>query len=198
LIGDFRAVTVAGDLRPDRTAIVVLGSGSYSIHDWSDNEYSTTDPFAASRVLEAVRLYRLIDPAWVISSGGRVYADDPDSPTGVEMSRLLKRLGVPHERVVTETRSRNTHEESVAVASLLPKLNVDQVVLVTSDYHMRRSLGAFRAAGIHAIPAIVRDPFPPRSAADWVVPSDNGLLQTHLFVHEVLGIAYYASRGWYR
>jgi uncharacterized SAM-binding protein YcdF (DUF218 family) len=167
------------------------------IHDWSDNEYSTADPIAASRVLETVRLYKLLQPAWVISSGGKVHQDDIAPATGLAMSRLLHQLGVPLERIVTQTVSRNTHEESVAVASLLPKLEVDHLIVVTSDFHMRRTLGAFRAAGIHGIPAVVRDPFPPRSYRDWIVPSEAGLLSTNLFMHEALGVAYYAVRGWY-
>ena len=81
---------------------------------------------------------------------------------------------------------------------MLPKLNVEHLVLVTSDDHMRRSLGAFRAAGIRAIPAIVREPFPPRSWQEWVVPSDRGLWDASMLAHEILGIGYYAARGWYR
>jgi uncharacterized SAM-binding protein YcdF (DUF218 family) len=197
LTGDLLPLSAGGDLPPGRTAIVALGSGSYVIHDWSGNEYSTTDPIAASRVLETVRLYRLIEPAWVISSGGKVHEGDIAPATGLAMSRLLHQLGVPLERIVTQTVSRNTHEESVAVASLLPKLEVDHLIVVTSDFHMRRTLGAFRAAGIHGIPAVVRDPFPPRSYRDWIVPSEAGLLSANLLMHEVLGVAYYAVRGWY-
>jgi len=114
------------------------------------------------------------------------------------MSRLLQQLGVPAERVVTETASRNTREEAVVVASMLPNLKVEHLVIVTSDDHMRRSLGAFRAAGIRAIPAIARAPFPPRSWHEWVVPSDRGLGESSKVAHEILGIGYYAVRGWYR
>jgi uncharacterized SAM-binding protein YcdF (DUF218 family) len=189
---------VATDVPPGRTAIVVLGSGSYTMRDWSDNEYSTADAMAASRVLEAVRVYKLVKPDWVISSGGKRRPDDLARATGVAMSHLLLQLGVPADRVVTETSSRNTHDESVAVAAMLPKLNVEHLVLVTSEVHMRRAIGTFRAAGVRAIPAIVREPFPPRSWQDWVVPREEGLWGTSMLAHEILGIGYYAVRGWYR
>jgi uncharacterized SAM-binding protein YcdF (DUF218 family) len=186
------------DLPPQDTAIVILGAGSYTIRDWSGNEYSTTDGYAASRVLEAVRVFRLIDPAWVISSGGKVRPDDRAIETGLAMRDLLLMLGVPAGRVLTETSSRNTHEEALAVAALLTRLKIGRAVIVTSDFHMRRTLGAFRAAGIHGIPAIVRDPFPPETFWEWIVPGPDALWRSDLMAHEVLGIAYYAARGWYR
>ena len=92
----------------------------------------------------------------MISSGGKVRAEQFAPATGAAMSRLLEQLGVPAERVLAETTSRNTREEAIMVASMLPKLNVERLVLVTSHDHMRRSLGAFHAAGLRAIPAIAR------------------------------------------
>ena len=83
----------AADVPPGRTAIVVLGSGSYAIRDWDDNEYSTTDAIAASRVLEAVRVYKLVQPDWVISSGGKVRAEQFAPATGEAMGRLLRAVG---------------------------------------------------------------------------------------------------------
>ena len=197
LVIGLRPLTAA-DVPPGRTAIVVLGSGGYAMRDWGDNEYSAPDAIAASRVLEAVRIYKLVQPDWVISSGGKVHPAQVAPATGVTMSRLLFQLGVPAERVVIETRSRSTREEAVVVASMLPTLNVEHVVLVTSDSHMRRSLGAFRATGIRAIPAIVREPFPPRTLEDWIVPGEEGLWNMGALAHEILGIGYYALRGWYR
>lgn len=197
LIVGFRPLTAA-DVPPGRTAIVVLGSGSYTIRDWSDTDYSTADVIAASRVLEAVRVYELVNPEWVISAGGKIRPDDVAQATGIAMRNLLVQLGVPADRVVTETTSRNTHEDALAVVSMLPKLNVEHLVLVTSDTHMRRSLGTFRAAGVQTIPAIVRDPFPPSSWPDWIVPGEEGLWGSSLVAHEILGIGYYAARGWYR
>ena len=186
------------DVRAGPTAIVVLGSGSFTARDWKENQFSVVDPPAATRVLEAVRVFKLIDQAWIISSGGRVDPDDPDEPTGQTMRNALVQLGVPETRIVVETKSRNTHEEAVVVAPLLASMGIRQTVLVTSEIHMRRSLGTFRAAGIDAVPAIARSPFHNLSLSDWVLPSSLGLYEGAHVAHEVLGIAYYAARGWYR
>jgi uncharacterized SAM-binding protein YcdF (DUF218 family) len=186
------------DVPASHSAIVVMGSGSYTIQNWGDGEYSTTDATAASRALEAYRLFSVVNPAWILTCGGRVQPDAFAQPTGEAIANLLHQLGVPRSRIVTQATARNTHEEALAVAAMMPKLHVRHIILVTSDFHMRRSLGAFKAVGIDATPAIVREPFPPRSLGDWILPSEFGLGRTNLLAHEVVGIGYYLARGWYK
>jgi uncharacterized SAM-binding protein YcdF (DUF218 family) len=181
-----------------RTAIVVLGSGGLTARDWDANAYSVVDPWAASRVLEAARVFRAIDAAWVISSGGRVHSDDPDVPSGDSMRDVLVQLGVPRERIIVETASQNTHDEAVIVAPMLRSLQIDHVVLVTSDIHMMRSLCTFRAAGVDSIPAISRNPLADQPKRTRLRPGERGLQTSSAVAHEVLGIAYYSARGWCR
>jgi uncharacterized SAM-binding protein YcdF (DUF218 family) len=196
LIRDLRPLTPS-DVPPGRTAIVLLGSGSFTARDWDGGEFSIVDPPAATRVAEALRVYRLVDPEWVIASGGKVRPDDPNVATGITMRDALVRLGVPLARVIVETKSRNTHEEAVVVAPILEDLDVANTVLVTSDLHMRRSLGTFRAAGIVAIPAIARHPIVGGNHSP-ILPSYRWLWYSGDVAHEALGIGYYAARGWYR
>jgi uncharacterized SAM-binding protein YcdF (DUF218 family) len=80
---------------------------------------------------------------------------------------------------------------------MLRTLGADHVVLVTSDIHMRRSLGAFRSLGLQPIPAIAPDGCFPETLRQWVTPTNHGLEYTRAVVHELLGIAYYAARGWF-
>jgi uncharacterized SAM-binding protein YcdF (DUF218 family) len=181
-----------------RTALVVLGSGGLTARDWNGNAYSIVDPWAAARVLEASRIFHATDPAWVISSGGRVYPDDPAVPSGESMRDALVQLGVPRDRVVVETQSRTTHEEAVIIAPMLRSLAVDHVVLVTSDTHMLRSLCTFRAAGIDSIAAIARNPHADAPSRTRFSPGDRGLQAFGGIAHEILGIAYYSVRGWCR
>jgi uncharacterized SAM-binding protein YcdF (DUF218 family) len=186
------------DIGPGPTAVVVLGSGSFTAHDWHDRyQFSVVDEAAANRVAEAVRIYNLIDPVWVISSGGR-FERDPNAPSGDTMRDAMIQLGVPASRILVETEARNTREEAVVVARMLRPLKAAHVVLVTTDSHMRRSLGTFRVAGIEAVPAIARTP---EKRAPWgfpLLPSQPGMEQAQAVMHEIIGIGYYALRGWYR
>jgi uncharacterized SAM-binding protein YcdF (DUF218 family) len=179
------------------TAIVVLGSGSFTAKDWDDSKFSLVDPIGASRVLEAARVYRFANAQWVISSGGVATKTEQRAPSGATMRDMLVHLGIPPSQIVVETESRNTHEEAEIIRPILARLGVQQVILVTTPEHMRRSVGTFRAAGIDVVPAIARDPFAADPWIHWLVPSQLGLSASNLFVHEVVGLVYYVLRGWY-
>jgi uncharacterized SAM-binding protein YcdF (DUF218 family) len=188
----------SADVPAGRTAIILLGSSAYSARDWEESVLTTLDRTGAERAVEGARVYHLVKPEWVISSGGRVYSDDRNAPSAEAMRDTLLRLGVPDSRILVNAKPRTTHEEAVGIRGMLKSIPADHVVLVTSDLHMRRSLGAFRAEGIHAIPAITRRP---RGRTPWNfywLPSEAGLAEAHDVAHEFLGICYYLARGWYR
>jgi len=188
----------ASDISPGTTAVVVLGSVSFTAHDWKENRFSIVDPTGADRVIEAVRVIQLINPQWVISSGGSVVPDIWNVPSGETMREELVELGVPADRILVETESRTTHEEAVIVARMLKPLNPTNVVIVTTDIHMRRSIGAFRAMGLQPIAAPARRPerHPPWDIV--FIPSDTALDDSAAIVHELVGISWYWLRGWYR
>lgn len=186
------------DVPPGRSIVVLLGSGSTARQDWSGTRMSVLDPIGMERTLEAARVYRLIHPEFVISSGGLI---DPtrseDDPAGDTMRDALIRLGVPAEHILVERKSTNTREEALEVAAMLPTLDVQHVVLVTSAIHMRRSVGMFRAAGVEVIPAIAQE----REYSDPdlnFLPTETGLRLSALTVHELAGLTYYWLKGWYK
>jgi len=187
----------ARDVPRGATAVVVLGSGDQTIRGWDAKPLSVLDPVGAARVLETWRVFRLIDPAWVISSGGSPDPTSPDEPSGIVMRDSLIALGVPAARIKLESVSRNTHDEAVLLSPMLRSLNVEHLVIVTSDVHMPRSLGIFRARGWDAIPAIAPDPDATLTLAERWSPTLAGLSLSGQVVHELLGIPYYWARGWW-
>jgi uncharacterized SAM-binding protein YcdF (DUF218 family) len=188
----------AADVPAGRIAIVVLGAGEMGLQDWDRRTVPVIGPMEASRVLETARVYRLIPDAWVISSGGAV-SSGPGAPTSAAgMRDALVFLGVPAARILMEPGSRSTRDEAVRIAPMVRSLNADGVILVTTDFHMRRSLGTFRAAGVPATPAIARDPYLSHGWRSWMLPTGQGLGLTGYVVHEFLAIGYYTVRGWLR
>src|SRR5262245_35491796 len=183
------------DWPPDQTAMVILGSGVEVIFGW-DERISLPNPGAGARVLEAVRVYRLLKPRWVISSGG-ISKGEPAEPSSTNMRDLLVRLGVPEDRIILESASRDTHSEAIEVAAMLDRLGVNRLILVTSAVHMRRSVGAFRAVGVNPVPAIAPDPRFRDTWAVWLVPRNQGLRFSSEVVHELAGLPYYWLRGWW-
>ena len=82
-----------GDLPGGRVGIVLLGSGSYQFRDWSENHIAIVDPIAASRVLEAARVFRLLDAEYIISSGGVITVTERNRPSGLTMAETLSARG---------------------------------------------------------------------------------------------------------
>jgi len=114
------------------------------------------------------------------------------------MMEALVWLGVPASRIVQETVSTTTRDEAVVIRPMLTRLGAEQVILITSDVHMRRALGAFRAAGIDALPAIAREIERDVPWTTWLLPTDDGLWIGSLNAHEVIGVTYYWLRGWWK
>lgn len=186
------------DVSPGRTAVVLLGSGSFQFRDWSENHFAVVDRIGASRLLEAARVFRLLSADYIVSSGGLATVTERNRASGLTMAEALTGLGIPTDRILVEAQSRTTRDEAVIVKEMLSAHPVDHVVLVTSQIHMRRSVGAFKAVGIDVIPAIAREPV---SIDTWwgkLIPTDKALDETGMAAHEFLGIAIYAARGWYR
>lgn len=186
------------DVPTGTTTVVVLGSGTVEVRDWADGRLAVPEFHSASRLLEAARVFRLIDAAQLISSGGHATPRERVQPSGRTMADALQALGIPADRLLVETESANTRDEAVIVSRMLRAHPTNHVVLVTSRVHMRRSIGAFRAVGIEAIPAIARDPDAPETLWGMLLPTDKGLREAALAAHEVLGLAAYSLRGWYR
>jgi|RhiMetdeSRZDD1v2_1073273.scaffolds.fasta_scaffold250590_2 uncharacterized SAM-binding protein YcdF (DUF218 family) len=185
------------DVPSGTTALVVLGAGDQVVGGW-DESVTVPNMLGAARVLETWRVFRLLNPAWVISSGGGAEPAGPLEPSAITMRDALVRLGVPPTRIKLESTSRNTHEEAVLVTAMLPSLDVQHLIVVTSDIHMRRSIAAFRAQGSNPIPAIAPDPRATIPRYQRWTPHRHGLSYTAEVVHELVGIVYYWARGWWR
>jgi uncharacterized SAM-binding protein YcdF (DUF218 family) len=182
----------------DRTAIVLLSGSEAIILGW-DGPRPHMYQSEVERVVEAARVYTLLPPAstWIISSGGGPSAPSSLPSSGVVMRDALVTLGVPASQILVEATSVNTHTQAVAIADMLQTLRPARVVLVTSAYHMPRSLGVFRAVGVDALPAIAPDSGLAMSWPERLRPSAHALVFSGLLIHEFIGTTYYRLRGWW-
>lgn len=175
-------------------AIVLLGSGARTVHG-RDGKISMVTLGGAARVLEAARLFRVLNGPLIVSSGGPPPGRDM-VPEAVTMQTALVELGVPRERIVLESASHVTHDEAMITAGMLRERGIHACVLVTSDVHMRRALGTFRHEGLDARPAVARDPLDAqRPLLSWL-PTPQGMEYSREVVHDYVGLAWYWWRGW--
>ena len=106
----------------------------------------------AIRALEVVRLYRKVRPSLVVVSGG-AYRPTGKMPEAHALRDVLVAAGVPANRVVVDSMSRDTKEHALNVSAILRARAVSQFVLVTSSVHMRRAIQAFAAMNLRVVPA---------------------------------------------
>src|SRR5262245_1784516 len=103
------------------------------------NAWSDIRPGMAERVMETVRLSKLYPQAKILYSGGGTEAQ-----VG---KKVLMRLGIAHERIIIEDRSKNTAENARLSKMVAAPKQSEKWLLVTSAVHMPRAIGAFRAIG---------------------------------------------------
>lgn len=102
----------------------------------------------ADRVLHTVELYKRGIIRKIMVSGGTGRLSGAHRKEADELAYVLQLAGVPAEDILIENESRNTHESAVLARSLLGDAYAqERCLLITSAFHMRRSLGCFRKQG---------------------------------------------------
>ena len=190
----YRPIASADEARGAR-AIVLLGSGSVNLRA-SGRQLSSVTMDAGLRALETARLFDLLHGPLVIASGGVTENDAAAAPESAALQRALVDLGVRPDRILLESRSKNTHDEAMIIKDMLSARGLTTFVLVTSPLHMRRSMMTFEREGLHPIPS--PSPLvPERSRPNYaLLPSDLWLNVADSVLYEWMARAYYWSRGW--
>ena len=104
-----------------------------------------------SRMTEAVALSRRFPSTPLIFSGGSATFSTHKLTESEVARRFFIAMGVAPDRLLFEDKSRNTDENAVFTRELIkPKPN-QTYLLVTSGFHMPRSMGIFRRQGFNVI-----------------------------------------------
>lgn len=136
---------------PDKVdGIIVLGGAEKLKLSMSWQQAQVGE--AAERVLSAAELSRRYPDVPVIYSGGSNLVQMQNIDTQGSVSHtLLTQAGIEQDRLIIETQARNTAENFFYIKPLLPEIK-GSYILVTSAFHMPRSVGVARKLGIDVIP----------------------------------------------
>ncbi|MBD0837531.1 vancomycin high temperature exclusion protein [Streptomyces sp. TRM68416] len=128
-----RLRTVADAPRTD--VAVVFGAGL-----WNDEP----SPYLAYRLDAAAELYRTgrVEVVLVTGDNSREDYDEPDA-----MRAYLTRQGVPDARIVSDYAGFDTWDSCVRAKKIF---GVDEAVLISQDFHIRRAVALCRAAGVES------------------------------------------------
>lgn len=171
-----RCETVEVAELPQADAILVLGGGM-ALRGMTGMPEMTG---SADRVWQGARIYMAGKaPRVIVTGAGTVASTIP----------LLVDFGVPASAIVSYSEPRNTAEEASRIREEFGE-NA-KIILVTSAWHMRRSLLLFRRAGLDVVPCAadyemsIRSglPLEPRDFA----PSADALMRNSIAVKEWVG-----------
>ena len=150
---------------------------------------------SADRVWHAARLYKLgVAPKVLLSGGmGPTFAGDRVQSEAHAMRILLLEFGVPSDAIVLDSTSMNTIEN---IRNIRTIVGGGSVALVTSAYHMTRTMQLVRHAGLNAqaFPTDWRSVPDLRTPGMSWVPSIGALNDSLVAIKEHLALAF-DSRG---
>jgi uncharacterized SAM-binding protein YcdF (DUF218 family) len=179
---------------PAPDGIVVLGGPFDSSISFARGRPAIND--AAERLTEAAELARRFPGARVVFTGGLGTLFTADTNESDDAARVFAAMGLAPERLTFERESRNTHENAVFTRRLVAPKPGERWLLVTSAWHMPRSIGTFRAAGfaVEAYPVDYRA----RGPADlWRLQGlgTEGLRRFETATREWIGLVAYRITG---
>lgn len=136
---------------PERVdGIVVLGGGFEAGINLVRGGYELNS--SGDRFVEAAILGARHPEAKVVVTGGAGTIILEGEADGTTAPKLLTRLGIGPERLILESQSRNTYENAVFTKEIVNAKPGETWLLVTSAFHMPRSVGLFRKAGFDVVP----------------------------------------------
>lgn len=172
-------------------AIVVFGGGALLRTD-PLHANGMLGAYSANRLLTALQLHSREQLPVVITGGAPL----PNSGNEAQISReILQSLQVTESSLIIEDKARNTHENAVNVLQLCEKYKWRKIYLVTSAFHMPRSMAEFsRAKGAYDLEL---QPYPcdyqtgskHQVSLFSFVPSQQSFSESALALHEYLGLA---------
>jgi len=162
--------------------VVVLGSGYYPREGLPVS--AALDAAGLARIVEGIRLIRLLDSSQLIVFGG---APEGRPPTAEGYAQLARELGVSESSLVILDEPLNTGEEAQA---LVDAIGDEPFILVTSASHMPRAMQLMRRSGARPIPA----PTGHLVLGSWYhsyrffIPGSYSVRKTERALHEYLGL----------
>ena len=169
--------------------IVVLGGGHVS--DQKIPATSRISNASLVRLIEAIRLHKLIPGSRLILMGGKVFDDLPEAEG---MATVARAIGMKRKDVIIEPDSKDTAEQAALVKQYVGN---DGFILVTSASHMPRSMAMFKKMGMSPVPApagyMIKESR--RVNPNNFFPGADGLNTAERAFYEYLGILWAKLRG---
>ena len=106
------------------------------------------------------------------------------------LRNYLIEIGIPDSCVLSENSSNNTYENAIYSEKILTQIHAKKelnCLIITSDYHMRRSLACFKKTNLHADPYVKKPLIKHFDLEYIIVPQSSALFSWKVLLHEIAG-----------
>lgn len=172
---------VIKEIDPTIHWVVVLSGGQAQVSGMPENALMSSA--SIKRLVEGVRLFRLLPNATLLLSGGGYLNEESEA---YHLSELAQWFAIPKQNIVIETRSINTFDQIDAIRSIVKQR---PFYLVTSAIHMPRAMSLCHELGLNPIAA------PTDFTLFWnderlgkmIIPNSYNMMYFTVALHELLG-----------
>lgn len=173
-------------------AIVILGGG---IEPPTQTQEAQLNSTTLDRLRYAVYLHRQTSLP-MLFSGGQGWGAISESPSEAAVCQRVAKEVFGVELKWLESQSRDTEDNAINSYQMLHQEGIHKIVLVSSAWHMPRSIAQFKAAGFEVLPA----PMGPialnsNTSLAWI-PSAEGLKKSSTVLREALGLQVMRLKTW--
>lgn len=183
-----------GDLEKNKVYSCAIILGGFSSGDDSGNGYFNG---SADRFIQGLKLKNNRTVTNLLVVGGNSQIIPGLFNESIWVKQQLMEFNIPENNILIETRSRNTLENALFAKEKLRNKNLNPpYLLITSAFHMRRSMYSFQKQGLEVIPYTSNYIAGKSSLSiDEFIPQASVMGQWGTYLKEVIGFGIYYVNG---
>jgi uncharacterized SAM-binding protein YcdF (DUF218 family) len=191
----YEAKPVSMQTLPKYNAGILLG-GMVSYNKYDDQGYFNP---AADRFIQTALLYKTGHINNIIIAAGNGYITKNNFREALFIKERLVQIGIPSEKIFTDTSSRNTLENARFSKKIIDSFRIQgPYLLISSAMHLPRAQMVFKKAGVDAVlypcdfgsKEIMNNFF-----QDYILPSSLALNHWDNLIKEIIGMTAYKITG---
>lgn len=167
-------------------AIIMLGGGA-NLDTPSLNGKGNLSGYSSNRLLTCAQLYNKLHVP-IIVSGGQVYSFGGNEAEIAK--RIFMNLGVNPNDIIVDTKSLNTEQNAINTAKILKAKGFYNPILVTSAFHMERSVLFFKKNKVNVTPypCDYKANINEKVTVEDFIPDSDALNNLSISIKEYIGI----------
>ena len=155
---------------------------------------------SGDRLFQTLELYHKKRVKKLLITGGSGSISKPHHREAGYIKKYLENIAIPDSSIIIENNSKNTYENAIFTKHILDSIQFKgSILLVTSSFHMRRSMAIFEKAGYKNVTPYVTNKItgPRKFEFDYCfIPNTEAVWSLNLILHEMVGYLTYKIKGY--